>query len=232
MRRRRRFHLRERTRESLRLARAELRARPLPNKLSVEIGGLHARFAEGPLTLGEVVTVLQGRAWTLVLILLALPFITPVPLPFLSTPFGLAIAIISLRLALGQRPWLPERLLARPLPPGFFGKLLRFSAGVLRFLEKFLRPRWSWLAESPVLARLHAVAMLCAATVLLLPIPVPFSNTFPAWMILLFAGGLLERDGRAIVAGYAVGAGGVVFFYFLGNWAVEAARSLREWWAF
>ena len=229
MRRRRRFYLRERTRESLRLARAELRNRPRPRKLSEEVASLHSRFAEGPLTLGEMVTVLQGRAWTLVLVLLALPFTTPIPLPFLSTPFGVAIALISLRLALGQRPWLPASLLLKRLPPGFFGKLLRFSAGVLRVMEKVLRPRWSWLAESPVLVRMHALAMLCASIVLLLPIPVPFTNTFPAWLILLVAGGLLERDGVVVSAGYAVGAGGLVFFYYLGNWAVQLAQRIQEW---
>lgn len=229
MQRRRRFHLREQTRESLRLARIEIRNRPPPKKLSEEIIGLRDRFAGGPLTLGEVVVVLQGRAWTLVLILLALPFVTPIPLPFLSTPFGLAIALISLRLALGQRPWLPARLLAKPLPRGFFGNVLKFSARVLRFLEKLLRPRLSWLADLPVLVRIHALLMLLAGLVLLLPLPVPFSNAFPAWLILLIAGGLLERDGGAILAGYTVGAGGVAFFYFLGDAAVKLVEAIKGW---
>ncbi len=230
--RRKRFHLRERTRESLRLARAELRNRPVPKKLSEEVAGLHARFADGPLTLGDMIEVLQGRAWTLVLVLLALPFTQPIPLPFISTPFGVAIALISLRLALGQRPWLPARLLTRRLPPGFFGRVLKFSAGVLRVMEKVLRPRWAWLAESPPLVRMHALAMLCASVVLLLPIPVPFTNTFPAWLILLVAAGLLERDGVVITAGYAVGAGGLVFFYHLGNWAVQLGKQIQEWLGF
>lgn len=229
MTRRKRFYLREQARESLRLARAEARRNPPPKKLSEEITALRDCFAEGPLTLGEVVTVLQGRAWTLVLILLALPFITPIPLPFLSTPFGLAIALISLRLALGQRPWLPARLMNRPLPPGFFGNVLKFSAKVLRFLEKFLRPRLSWITDTNVLVRLHAVLVLGAALVLLLPLPVPFTNAFPAWVILLIAGGLLERDGLAILAGYGVGAGGVAFFYYLGEAAVRLVDALKGW---
>lgn len=231
MARRRRRHLRERARAALRVARREARLRPPPKKLSEEIAALRDRFAGGPLTLGEVVTVLQGRAWTLVLILLALPFITPIPLPLLSTPLGLAIGLISLRLALGQKPWLPARLLEKPLPAGFFGKVLKLSAGVLRLLEKLLRPRWAWLAESPLLARVHAVAMLLAATVLLLPLPIPFSNAFPAWLILLVAGGLLERDGVAITVGYGVGAGGVAFFYFLGEAAMKLLEALKAWFA-
>lgn len=229
MSRRSRFWRREQERESLREAMREARLRPPVKKLSEEMQALQERFAEGPLTLGDVIEVLQGRAWTLVLILLALPFVTPLPLPFLSTPFGLTIALISLRLALGQRPWLPQKLLAKPLPPGFFAKLLRFSTRVLRFLEKLLRPRLSWLAETPALARLHGVAMLTAALVLLLPLPIPFSNAFPAWLILLVAGGLLERDGGAILLGYGVGAGGVAFFYFLGEAAVHLVEVIKAW---
>ena len=231
MARRRRFYLREQARERLRLAREALREHPPAKKLSEEIAALRERFGEGPLSLGEVVGVLQGRAWTIVLILLALPFITPIPLPFLSTPFGLAIGLISLRLALGQRPWLPASLLAKPLPPGFFGKVLKFAGGLLRVLEKLLRPRLSWLAEVPLFVRLHALMMLAGAAVLLLPLPVPFTNAFPAWMIVFIAGGLLERDGAAIAAGYGVGAGGVVFFYFLGEAAVKLLNAVKDWFA-
>lgn len=226
---RRRRELRERAREALRVAQRELRARPTAKKLSEEVATLRDRFAEGPLTLGQMVTVLQGRAWTLVIMLLALPFISPIPLPLLSVPFGLTIALISLRLALGQKPWLPARLMGKPLPPGFFGAVLTFSGKVLVVLEKFLRPRFSWLAESPVFLRLHALAMLGAALVLLLPLPVPFTNSFPAWMILFIAGGLLERDGVAIATGYGVGAGGVAFFYFLGEAAVRLAEAAKSW---
>ena len=76
-------------------------ATPRPRRLSEELADLRTRFTEQPVTLREVILVLRGRAYLLLLILLALPFCTPVPLPRLSTPFGLAIALISLRLALG-----------------------------------------------------------------------------------------------------------------------------------
>jgi hypothetical protein len=71
--------------------------------------------------------------------------------------------------------------------------------------------------------------MLAAALILLLPLPVPFTNAFPAWVVLLVAGGLLERDGGAILAGYLVGAGGVGFFYFLGEAAMKLVDALRAW---
>lgn len=190
-----------------------------PPRLSEEITALRDHFAGTTPTLGQIVDVLKVRAWTLVLILLALPFITPIPLPLLSTPFGLAISLISLRLTLGQHPWLPRRLLLRSLHPGFLDAILRNAQRVLTFLEKFLRPRMSWLATGSLLPRLHACAILIAALVLMLPLPIPFSNSLPAWLILLLAGGLLERDGAAILFGYGIGAGGIAFFYYLGDWA-------------
>ncbi len=205
--------------ESEALHPTQLQNKPL--RLSEEITALRDHFAGTAPTLGQIVDVLKVRAWTLVLILLALPFITPIPLPFLSTPFGLAISLISLRLTLGQRPWLPQRLLLRSLHPGFLDAVLRNAQRVLTFLEKFLRPRLTWLATGPLLPRLHACAILIAAFVLMLPLPIPFSNSLPAWLILLLAGGLLERDGAAILVGYGIGAGGIAFFYYLGDWALR-----------
>jgi hypothetical protein len=188
-----------------------------PPKLSEELAGLQARFAEEAVTLREVIEVLRGRAYLLLLILLARPFCTPIPLPGLSTPFGAVIALIAFRLALGQHPWLPERLLARRLPPGFFRRVLTATARIIRFLEVFLRPRLTPLAEIGLLRQAHAGMMLLAALVLLLPLPIPFTNAIPAWVILLIAGGLLERDGGFIAAGYAAFAAGVFYFLFLGG---------------
>lgn len=191
--------------------------RPAPPRLSEELAGLQTHAGEQALTLGEIVETLGGRGYSLVVILLALPFITPIPLPGLSTPFGLAIALIALRLSLGQRPWLPERLLRRTVPAGFLSRVLRVSGSVIRFFEKFLRPRLPVLSDSGPMRQLHAFVMFLAACSLLLPLPIPFSNTFPAWVVLLMAGGLLERDGVFILAAYGMVFAGLAFFIFLGE---------------
>jgi hypothetical protein len=200
-----------------------------PRKLSEELGELHARTALRSVTLREVIYVLRGRAYLLLVLLLALPFLTPLPLPGLSTPFGLAIAAIALRLALGQRPWLPKGLQRKELPPGFFGRLLGMAERILRLLEKLLRPRLAGLTGTPLLNQLHALLLFLAALALLLPLPLPFTNSFPAWTILLLAGGLLERDGLAIVLGYVVFVLGVLYFVFLGEAAGRLMQALLQW---
>lgn len=203
---------------------------PPPRKLSEELAELQARAAERAVTLREVIYLLRGRAYLLLVLLLALPFLTPIPLPGLSTPFGLAIAAIALRLSLGQRPWLPMKLQRKELPPGFFGRLMAIAAWIIRLLEKLLRPRLAPLTGTGLLNQLHALLMLAAALTLLLPLPIPFTNSFPAWAILLLAGGLLERDGVAIVLGYIVFAAGVLYFFFLGEAAAHLIETLLAWW--
>jgi hypothetical protein len=202
---------------------------PPPRKLSAELADLRDRSARGALTLREVIYTLHGRAYMLLVLLLALPFITPIPLPGLSTPFGLAIMLIALRMSFGQRPWLPMKLQRKELPPGFFAKVFAFAEKVLRLMEKFLRPRLTFITDTPLLVQLHALLMLIAATALLLPLPIPFTNSFPAWTILLVAAGLLERDGLFILAGYLVFIAGVFYFIFLGEATAAVVRELFEW---
>jgi hypothetical protein len=198
-------------------------------KLSEEMEALRIRSEEGALTLREAIVVLGVRAYTLLLILLSLPFITPIPLPGLSTPFGLAVGLIALRLMLGQKPWLPEKVLGRQIPPGFFGKVFKFAAGVVRILEKMLKPRLTFLTDTVPLYRTHAALMLLAALALLLPLPIPFTNTFPAWTIILVAAGLLERDGLFILGGYVAFAAGVFYFVFLGEAAQRLMVMAKDW---
>ena len=50
-----------------------------------------------------------------------------------------------------------------------------------------------------------------------------------AWVILLLAGGLLERDGVFIFVGYVVFVLGVLYFVFLGEAATQLVQALVHW---
>lgn len=202
---------------------------PPARKLSEELARLQELFAERSVRLEEIIGVLHGRAYLLLLVLLSLPFITPIPLPGLSTPFGLVVALIGLRLALGMKPWLPQKLLRTELPPGFFGKLIHFTRRIVALLEKFLRPRWTAFTATELLQCLHALIIFLAGLALLLPLPIPLTNTFPAWAILLVACGLLERDGLFVLAGYVVFALGIAYFILLGESAQRLVEFLKHW---
>ncbi len=200
-----------------------------PNTLSVELHGLAEEFQHHAVTVDEVIGVLQERAYTLLILLFALPFCAPVTLPGLSTPFGLIIAIVAGRFALGLPPWLPQRLRRTVLPPRFFRRLLGGASRIIGLLERVLRPRIPALTATTRLVRLHAVMVCLAACVLLIPAPLPFSNTLPALGIVLGAAGVMERDGLAILAGYFFTAAGIAYFVLAGLMGAHAWDYVRDW---
>jgi hypothetical protein len=85
------------------------------------------------------------------------------------------------------------------------------------------------LTNTEVLRRLHALAILVSGLVLLLPLPIPFTNTFPAWVIILMACGLLESDGLFILGGYVVFIAGVAYFFLLGESVHKLMDAVRHW---
>jgi len=107
-------------------------ARAQQPKFSHELQELARQFADRPARLSELLAATQGRGFDLFLLLISLPFATPIPLPGLSTPFGFVILIIGARLALGRRPWLPQTLLQRELPAKFIAKVLTAAGRMVR----------------------------------------------------------------------------------------------------
>ncbi len=198
-------------------------------KLSEELELILREFEVETVTLREVLGLLHGRGYVLLTMLLALPFCTPIPLPGLSTPLGLIIGLIGVRLACGAKPWLPQRLLDTRLPPAVFKKVFAVTRRIILAFERLLRPRLLWLTATGLLRQLHAVPIAVGAALLLLPLPVPFSNTIPAWSIMLMAAGLLERDGVFVIAGHVTALAAVAFFGVIAVFGVEAVEFLWSW---
>jgi len=195
---------------------------------SDELRDLAARFADHPVRVGQVLDAMQGRGFNLLLVFIALPFITPIPLPGLSLPFGLAVAIIGSRLALGKKPWLPTKLLERELPPQFLDKVLRAARRIVNALEFFLRPRLAFMSDHFIFRRTAGILIALSGILMLLPVPLPFSNSLPALTVLLLAAGALERDGAFFVAGCAVFLIATAYFVFLGVGGTHVVDSLWD----
>jgi hypothetical protein len=200
-----------------------------PRKLSDELAMILREFEVETVTLREVLALMHNRGYVLLALLLALPFCTPVPLPGVSTPFGLIITIIGTRIALGAKPWLPSRLLDTRLSPRIFTKVFALTRKIILGFERLLRPRMLWVTSTPRREQLHGIPIVICALMLLLPLPVPFSNVIPAWGIMLLAGGLLERDGAFILAGYGASLVTVAFFTAIAIFGVGAVDFLWNW---
>ena len=196
----------------------------------MELKALAEMFAEQEMTLREVMDRLGVKASGLLILILALPFCAPVTIPGLSTPFGLVIAFISGRFALGRAPWLPRRLLAVKLPPRFFRKVIGGTERLMGWVERRLRPRWSWLTDRPGKLRFHSWIICFSALLLALPLGgIPFTNTLPGLAIFIGMLGIMARDGVAVLIGYGLLAGTLVYFGLFAAVFTELIQHVMVW---
>ncbi|HHY85211.1 MAG TPA: exopolysaccharide biosynthesis protein [Verrucomicrobia bacterium] len=198
-------------------------------RFSEELDRLLAAFEERSVKLRDVLEVIHSRGYTVLLIVLAFPFCTPLPTPVVSIPFGFVIAFIGMRLALGMKPWLPARLMDTSLPPRFFPRLLRATRLLVRGLEYLLRPRLAHLVRWGPVRRAMGAMILTCGLLLMLPLPIPFSNGLPAFSVLLLASAMLEEDGYFLVAGTVSFLVAVMFFTALAWGGTELAEIIGTW---
>lgn len=186
--------------------------------------GSHAK--EG-ITIGEFEAAMKGRGFAVLLIIFTIPFCLPLPLPGLSSPFGLAILLIGARLGMGMRPWLPAFVLRRKITPEFLQKLIPATIRIVAPLEKIIRPRLGILFF-PGARHLVGWSIALGGLLLCLPLPIPFTNVIPAVPVLLLALGLMERDGMVLLAGYVLLAVAVASFGAMAYFGTEGVMSVIQ----
>jgi hypothetical protein len=183
---------------------------------------LHGTQGE-PLSLQQLLSM-HGQA-TMAVLLILLALITTVPVAGAGTFFSLGIMAWAWRWARQQDAPRLERLRALKLNPRAAYRCLRWLAWMYTFAHRRLRPRWQGL-YSPRLRWAWAAWVVLMALVIFLPIP--FGNVFPAVALLLFGLGLLTRDGLMMAGSLMLGLAGLSFLGLAGGWLWATATG---WWA-
>ncbi len=170
------------------------------------------------LAVREMVEIMQGRGLQMMVILLCLPFLTPVTIPGISIPFGAAIFICGIRIAFGHKPWLPRFILDRKLSNHALERMVHYGCKFYGKVEKLVRPRMTYVLEGPGMLIIVGLTIALAGFLLSLPIPppFPFTNTIPGFAIILLSLGLMERDGGLIIGGYVLTTIGCIYILLIG----------------
>src|ERR1700756_5139730 len=197
------------------------------NRLSTDLEALHARIKDESFTLAELNRELKARGSAVLLILLALPFCF-VAIPGLSVPFGVAIGCIGVCMAIGREPWLPQFVMGRRLSGARSRQLLGAGIKVARKLERFARPRLTFLHAGPAMPRLIGLGIVIASLALMLPLPIPFSNSIPAWAVVLLAIGMMENDGLCVLLGHLTAIAAWAFIVLTSVFAVGSFQRLLD----
>jgi hypothetical protein len=173
------------------------------------------------LTVGELVDRAAEAGFGFlvgVLTLIAIPFFG------LSTPFGLAIALIGIQLVVGlRRPWLPKRARRRELSLAMLDRVAGILARRTKWLSRSTRRRWELLLTP----RLVGLGIVLLALGLALPLPISGSNMIFLVPLFVYAVGLLERDGVWIALGHL---GTVIDMALLASFGATVVAVLERAW--
>lgn len=179
------------------------------------------------LTLGELVTLLGDLGHGVLSLLLCLFFLQPIPLPGLSTPIGFIIALAAIAQFLNRPAWIPRRLRDYQIPQKALNKIAHVARSIWAVIERRLHPRLLFLTRLTPFRFGNLLLVLLSTIFLALPLPIPFSNTVPALVILAVTFAYLEDDGYLILLAYVLAALMLLFFYSLGAGVWSFAQ--RPW---
>jgi len=167
----------------------------------------------GKVSVRQLIEHLGEQGLLLLCVILCLPFLFPVSLPGVSTVFSALIVFVAIGILANRIPWFPHRLVAHETEAEHLKNSLRTSGKFFARLDRFVRPRLLGLTKNAAVNRINALCLLAGGLLLMLPLGfVPFSNTLPAWSIILISLGMLQRDGIFILLSYLLVAASVVYF--------------------
>lgn len=177
------------------------------------------REANGmPIRVGRLVDVLSERGNAVAIVLLAAPFVI-LPVPGVSTMFGVVMLGLSLGVLFGGKPWLPGLVRRREISPAILAKITGSTGWMLGKTQRFVRPRMGWVTDR----RMHwliGLSLVLCTIAFALPIPIPLNNAPPAIGLVLLALGLAERDGLRTLIGHV---------YTLLLWAALIVATIVFW---
>jgi len=152
------------------------------------------------LFLGEIVEAFGERAFGAVMLLFAIVNMLPWP-PGGTTLTGAPLLFLSTEMAWGRDTlWLPSWINQASISRTTFRRTSRRLMKMIRFSEGLSRPRLYFMTGRLGLA---LIGLACLVLSAILVLPVFGGNLIPAVAIGFFSLGIMQRDGLAVLLGWA-----------------------------
>ena len=183
--------------------------------------------SEGEHTLGGLIELFDRKSFALLFVLLLGVPALPLPTGGATHVFEIIAMLLALQLIVGRDTiWLPQRWrrleLAGPRQQRFLRGLLR----LIRFLERFSRPRGRLLFHHRLSDAVFGLLVLAGSLGAFLAPPFTGLDTLPSLGVVLIALGMLLEDALIVAAGIVVGGAGVFLEIILGKAAIKGIGSL------
>lgn len=151
----------------------------------------------------DLLEALHERGFGFLIFIFALPAALPLPGLGINIIIALPLLFLTAQQALGRhRIWVPEKIKHKSISRSQFDKFLDTALPFITRLEILLHPRLGFVTQGLFS---HAIGIAGLAMALSICIPLPLTNTVPAFGIALMAVGVIMRDGLAVLAGMIIG---------------------------
>jgi hypothetical protein len=198
--------------------------RPLP--LSQRLALIVEQSGPDRIPLSSLAQQLKSRVWGGLLFIFAAINVIPLP-PGTNTVIAIPLVLLSAQMVFGRSsPWFPARIDRRGVMKSelqaVIGKMGWFEARV----ERIFRPRLGRLT-GPTATRI--IGLVCLILSVVAGLPILMIHNAPAVAIVLFALGLIYRDGVLIVAASIAAVLSLLFDAALVIWGVAALKYAVAW---
>jgi hypothetical protein len=182
---------------------------------------------DGDKTLDGLITLFGRGSFALLFVLLLGVSALPLPTGGATHVFEVIAVLLGLQLVAGRKEiWLPTRWRQKQLAGPRQQKFLNGLMKLIRWLERFSRPRLTFLFAhrlTDVVFGLLVIALTAAAFV-----APPFSglDTLPSLGVVMLSLGVLLEDVLVVALAIVVGIAGIALEVILGSAAINGVSSL------
>ena len=162
----------------------------------------------------DLLEALHERGFGILIFIFALPAALPLPGLGINTVIALPLLFLTVQQAMGRhRIWVPEWMKYKSVSRAQFEGFINMAVPYLRRLEFLFS---------------HLIGLAGVIMTLSICVPLPLTNTVPAFGIALMALGVVMRDGLAVIAGMVIGliwpAGIFYILIFMGTQGLEVVK--------
>jgi hypothetical protein len=166
---------------------------------------LEAAVHDDSISVGEIMDQLGQRSFAALILVPALIAASPASaIPGLTSAVALIVALMVVQMLWGrEEAWLPQFLAKRRIPSERVCQAVGWLRRPVAFVERFLRPRLSFLVQRPWVVLPLLVALGITLVMPFLEV-IPMSGSIASTAIALFAAAMLTRDGVLLLIALAV----------------------------
>lgn len=203
-----------------------------PRPISQVLIELKDQVPEEKVCTFDLLEALHERGFGFLLFIFALPAALPLPGLGINVVVALPLVFLTAQQAMGRHSiWIPEKMKYKSIDRTTFEGIVDKALPFVKKIEFFVRPRLGFITQGVFSVLIGILGLIMALSIC---VPLPLTNTVPAFGIALMAVGVIMRDGLAVIAGALIGTAWVLMIFFviifLGAEGVDLVKETIKGW--